>query len=476
MAENPGSITPADPVSTVASRVDAGATAGDGRPTKPLPPLQLVRLSLYWLGLTAVFAGIGGILQGRLQFEGLVPTGTEGEALFRMTVLGAVIAMLVQPTVGTISDYTTTRWGRRKPYILIGTVLDMVFLVGVASSNTVVAIAAFIVLLQVSSNFAQGPFQGYVPDLVPARQVGIASSLVGLFQVLGNVVGFGLAAAAVWLVARFDGAFFWATIALGVLELATMLSVVIRVDDGRVAKPRGSRSWASIAREAWGTDVLRERSFLFLVGSRFLVLMGGGVLINLATFYLAQSLRLDSTETGLALFGVLAVIAVGNVLAVVPAARLSDRIGRKRVIYGACFLGGSGLAVVAVAPGVPVALVGAGLFGVGSGSFLAVDWALMTDIIPKAESGRYMGISNVATASSGVVAIAIAGGLVMDRVNEALGYGAGPRAALLVGVAAFALGALVLTPVDETRREAGPAPPGDAPAPPAEALPVPAEA
>ena len=284
-------------------------------------------------------------------------------------------------------------------------------------------------------------------------------------------MGFGLAAGAVALVARFDGAFFWATLALGVLELATMLSVVIRVDDGRAAKDRGGRSWLSIAREAWGADVLRERSFLFLVGSRFLVLMGGGVLINLATFYLAQSLRLDSTETGLALFGVLAVVTVGNVLAVVPAARLSDRIGRKKVIYLACALGSSGLAVVAVAPGVPVALVGAGLFGVGSGSFLAVDWALMTDIIPKAESGRYMGISNVATASSGIVAIAVAGGLVMDRVNDALGYGAGPRAALVVGVIAFALGALVLTPVDETRREDVPAPPDDAP-PPDEAVPV----
>jgi MFS family permease len=415
--------------------------------------LQLVRLSLYWLGLTAVFAGIGGILAGRLQFEGLVPKGQEGEALFQMTVLGAVIAMVVQPTVGTISDYTMTRWGRRKPYILVGSVLDLVFLYGVASSNTVLAIAAFVVLLQVSSNFAQGPFQGYVPDLVPAHQVGVASSLVGLFSVLGNVAGFGIAAIAVFLSADMPGAFFVATMALGLLEFATMLSVVVRVGEGRVAKERGGRSWLSIAGEAWGTDVLREHSFLWLVGSRFFVLMGAGVLVNLATFYLAQSLGLDSAATGLATLAVLAVVVVGNAIAVMPAARLSDRIGRKRVIYAACALGGSGLGIIAFAPGVPVALVGAALFGVGSGSFLAVDWALMTDIIPKAESGRYMGISNVATASSGVIAIAVAGGIVMDGVNDLVGYGVGPRAALLVGVACYGVGALLLRPVDERRRE-----------------------
>jgi MFS family permease len=434
---------------------EPGADAS-GRPTTSLPMSQLIRLSLYWLGLSAVFAGIGGILTGRLQFEGLVAPNTEGTALFQMTILGALIAMAVQPTVGTISDYTITRWGRRKPYIVIGSVLDLVFLYGIAASDTVLAIAVFVVLLQFSSNFAQGPFQGYVPDLVPAHQVGVASSLVGLFSVLGNVTGFALAAVATTLVATFSGAFFAATLLLGVIELATMVSVVVRVDDGRAPKDRGGRSWLAIAREAWGTDILRERSFLFLLGSRFFVLMGAGVLVNLALFYLAQSHGLGSTEAGLWQLGVLGVIVAGNVLAVMPAARLSDRIGRKRVIYIACALGATGLAVIAVAPTPALAVVGAGLFGVGSGSFLAVDWALMTDIIPKAESGRYMGISNVATAASGVVAIAVAGGLVMDRVNEALGRGLGPRAAILVGVAAYLIGAVLLRPVDERRREDAP--------------------
>jgi MFS family permease len=244
--------------------------------------------------------------------------------------------------------------------------------------------------------------------------------------------------------------------ALGVVEFTTMLSVVIRVDEGRHAKDRGGRSWLEVAREAWGTDILRERSFLWLVGSRFFVLVAGAMLVNLATFYLHQTFGLSQAETGQTQLVMLGVVTVGVILAVVPAGRLSDRVGRKRVIYGACAVGALGLTIGALAPSVPVALVGAALFAVATGSFLAVDWALMTDIIPKASSGRYMGISNVATASAGTVALGLGGAAAMDTVNALVGPGTGPRAGLLVGVVCYVIGALLLRPVDERRREDAP--------------------
>jgi MFS family permease len=427
-----------------------------GRPTRTLPLGQLVRISLYWLGLSAVWSGFGDILNGRLQFTGLVPKGHEGAGALEIAAFGAILAILVQPTVGSISDYTMTRWGRRKPYIFIGSVLDIVFLYGIATSNTVIAIAVFVALLQFSSNFAQGPFQGYVPDLVPAQQVGLASGLIGLFSAFGNITGFAVGAIALKLSDTDPNAFFYGTMALGLIEFGTMLSVVIRVDEGRSAKPREGRSWLEIAREVWGTDILQERSFLWLVASRLFVLVAGALLINLSTFYLAQVFGMTADQTGNTKLLLLGVVTAGIVLAVIPSARLSDRIGRKRVIYAACAIGATGLAVAAVAPTVPVALFGAGLFAIAAGSFLAVDWALMTDIIPKASSGRYMGISNVATASAGTIALAVGGAGVMDTVNGVLGYGAGPRAALWVGVVCYIIGALLLRPVNERRREDAP--------------------
>ena len=433
---------------TAASDATLAPTAVSGRPTVRLPNRELVRISLYWLGLSSIFAGLNTIMTGRLEFTGLVDKGDAGKALFAISISGAIIAVIVQPTIGSISDYTITRWGRRKPYILIGSVLDVVFLIGIASSNTLLAIAAFIALLQFSSNFAQGPFQGYVPDLVPDPQVGTASALVGMMQVLGNVSGFVIGA-----LATATHNYALGLVALGILELVTMLSVVIRVREGPSAKSREGRPWRSIAAEAWGTDILRERSFLWLVASRLAILMGGATLVQLATFYLARSMGLGEHDAGLVLIPLVGLVALGTVASVVPSARISDRVGRKPVIWVSCAIGAVGLAVVASAPSLPMAYIGALLYGVSAGIFLAVDWALMTDIIPKASSGRYMGLSNVATASAGVLAVAV-GGTLMDVIGGPTGEGSGPRAALWLGVVLLGIGAVLLWPVNEPPRGA----------------------
>src|ERR1700674_4395727 len=133
-----------------------------------------------------------------------------------------------------------------------------------------------------------------------------------------------------------------------------MLGVVIRVDEGRRVKDRAGRWWRQIALEAWGTDILRERSFLSLILSRLFVLMASSMLLQLGVLYLAQTFALGQNEIAIPQTVVVAIAAIGNILAVVPAARLSDRIGRKRVIYASCLLGAIGMSIVAAAPSVLV--------------------------------------------------------------------------------------------------------------------------
>ena len=422
--------------------------ADDFRPTGLLPLSQLLRLSVYWLGLIAVINGIGVILQERI--KDLVPDPTiQYTTLGVINGAGVVIAVLVQPMAGSLSDYTISRFGRRKPYILIGTLLDVLFLIGIATSNTVLAVGAFVVLLQFSANFAQGPFQGYVPELVPASQVGLASGLVGLFTVLGVVVGTGIASIGLAI-----GDFTIPTIALGVIELVTMLSLFFRLDEGRAARDRAGKSWTSVAMEAWARDVLKERSFMFLVASRFFVLGGGAFLVGLLVPYLERAQGItDPGERALLILVATGIVALCTAVSTIPAARIADRYGRKRVIYVACLIAAIGMTVCAVAPSIPVFIGGAVLMGIGLGSFLAVDWALMTDIIPKESSGRYMGISNVATATNGVISMFI-GGVLIDAFVRAQAPELGPRAALLLAPVWFALGALLLRPVVERRREA----------------------
>ena len=417
------------------------------RPTVALPVGHLGRISLYWLGLTAIDGAVGLFIQNRVNFGAFAADPLEvGRILFLLSIPVAVISILIQPTVGSISDYTVSRWGRRKPYIVIGSVLDVVLLAGIATSNSILMLGAFAALLSISTNIARGPFQGYVPDLVPEKQVGLASAMVGLMQILGNVTGFVLVTAFV-LLGRIELAIF----AVALVELLTMAAVVARVGEGQPPKPRNGKSWRTIAREVWGTDVLKERSYVWLLGSRFFFLMGGAVLVNLIITYLKQTHGMSEDAANSTNLVMLVTIVVANVLAIIPSARLSDRIGRKPVIYASCAIGFIGIALAALAPAVELAIVGGALFGASAGTFLAVDWALMTDIIPKASSGRYMGLSNVATTSSTVIAVAT-GGLLLDTVNIALGLGTGPRAAYLLGAAYYVIAAITLRPVVEPAR------------------------
>jgi MFS family permease len=416
------------------------------RPVANLPFGHLLRISLYWLGLTAIDGAVGLFVQNRLNFGGFADPLEVGRLTFLISIPAALISILIQPTIGSISDYTISRWGRRKPYIVIGSLLDVVFLAGIATANNVLALAAFIALLSFSTNVARGPFQGYVPDLVAEKQVGLASAMVGLMQVLGNVTGFVLVTVAV-----LGGVIEAAIAAVAVVELVTMLAVVVRVGQGRPPKDRAGRSWTSIAAETWGTDILRERSYVWMLTSRFFFLMGGAMLINYILAYLKQSHGLGEDPANQANLVVLVAVVIANVIAIVPAARLSDRIGRKPVIYGSCAVGLAGIVIAALAPTVPIAILGATLFGASGGAFLAVDWALMTDIIPKAASGRYMGLSNVATTSATLFAVAT-GGLLLDAANGAFGLGVGPRAAYLLGAAYYVVAVLTLRPVVEPDR------------------------
>jgi MFS family permease len=433
----------------LASEASIEDAAASFRPTTALPLGHLIRISLYWLGLTAIDGAVGLFIQNRLNFGGFADPLEVGRISFLLSIPAAIISILIQPTVGSISDYTVTRWGRRKPYIVIGSLLDVVFLAGIATANNVLMLGAFVALLTFSTNIARGPFQGYVPDLVPEKQVGLASAMVGLMQILGNVTGFVLVTVAV-IIGRIE----IAIAAVAIVELATMLAVVARVGEGQPPKPRNGRSWSSIGRETWGTDVLKERSYVWLITSRLFFLMGGAMLVNYILTYLKQTHGLDEEAANTTNLVMLVTIIVANVLAIVPSARISDRIGRKPVIYASCVTGFIGVTLAALAPSIPLAIVGGALFGASAGTFLAVDWALMTDIIPKASSGRYMGLSNVATSSSTLLAVA-SGGLLLDAVNVAMGIGTGPRAAYLLGAAYYVIAALTLRPVVEPARVAG---------------------
>lgn len=450
-----------------------------GRPTRALPFLHLLNLSVYWAGLNTVWAGLGFVVYPTRLTETYGPAYAPTYVLLFETI-PVLFAVLVQPTVATISDYTISRWGRRKPYIFIGAILDVVFLWGFASSNQLAVMFAFIMLLQFSANFAQGPFQGYVPDLVPKEQVGLASGLMGVMIVIGQVTGAGIGALGLIALkaSPFDQgtaaagdfaqqAFLLPTIGLAVVEVVTMIPLVLFIREGRAAPSRAGRSWPQIALSAWGTDILRERNYVWLLVSRLFFLMAPTLPLSLGVFYLRQSLGSSDELAAIQIFIIAGVVGVTTGLATLPAARLSDRYGRKAMIYAGIAIGILGNIGVALAPSFEVALVALIGVGISSGSFLAVDWALMTDIIPKSTTGRYMGISAVATGLSGplgrfianpLLTVLIVAGLAagLDPATDASQsqfYALGPRLVILLGVVFFVISAWALRHVNPARRE-----------------------
>ena len=428
-----------------------------GRPTRDLPLGQLLTLSIYWLGINAMWTGLHVIVLPK-RMEAIFGTASAGLGLGLITTAGVITAAIVQPTIGAISDYAVTRWGRRKPFIVVGGLLDVVFLYAVAAADTYLAIVVALVLLQFSSNFAQGPFQGYVPDLVPARQVGRASALMGIMIILGGMVGVGIALIGYLQLSPGMGAeqvralLFWPTVTLGLVEAATMVVLALAVDEGRAAVPREGRSWARIALSTWSTDILHERSYVWLLVSRLAYLTVPGVITAYAVYVLERSFGMLPDQAAPYLIVTGAVIAISTAVATVPAARLSDRIGRKKVVYMAYGLGAVGVIGVTLSPVLELTLLSLAPLGFSAGAFLVVDWALMTDIIPKARAGRYMGLSNVATAAAGPLGLTVAG-VVLYVVTQAGMPGEAPRVAIGALLVFLALAALTLTRVDATRRD-----------------------
>lgn len=404
-----------------------------------LPFGQLLAISVYWLGISAMWGGYE--IFGQQKVESLVGIETRGQTLGFLEFGAALVSILVQPTIGTISDYFQSRWGRRKPFILVGAILDVVFIYGIATSQSLLSLAAFLLLLAFSSNFAQGPFQGYVPDLVAARQVNTASALIGTMRLMGLIIG-----AALVSTGAATGDYALPLIAIGVFEAVLAVVTVVFVREGPVARPREGRSWFAIAREAWGTDALRERGFVFMTLTRLLFLMGPSVFVNLSLFYVRDSLGQTDADLALWLTIGVATIAVGSALGAIPSGRLADRFGRKQIVWCAVATAIAGILLIARAQTPLEALPGLVLLGLGNGLYIAIDWALMTSTIPKIASGRYMGLANIANSISGPLALII-GGRVLDEVTRSAGLDAAPRAAILVGVLFLAGAAILLIPV-----------------------------
>ncbi|HUY98185.1 MAG TPA: MFS transporter [Verrucomicrobiae bacterium] len=374
---------------------------------------RLLALSAYWVAINYLWQGMGALILPRL-IVGLVPSAHRGVALGALSAGGALVAILVQPAAGALSDRLRVPWGRRKPFMVAGTLGDLACLLGLALAGSYGALIIPYCALQICSNTAEGAYQGLLPDQVPAPDRGRAAGYYGVAVFVGTAIGFLLTGQLI--------AVGHLPLALGAAGLVLVLALVATlrwVADGPATGPVPDR------RQAWlGIFSFRPREnvdFSWLLASRLLALMGITGLTDFALLYVKDVFfpgagHVIADRASGATSVLLAAVVLTALVVTLPAARVSQRLGRRWMVRAAAWLGAVGTALLIPASSL-VMVYGVGVVvGAAFGALLSVDWAFVTDLVPPAEAGRYMGISNLATAGSGILAVTIAGP-VLDAVN-----------------------------------------------------------
>ncbi|MGW0531917.1 MFS transporter [Streptomyces sp. NPDC003032] len=374
----------------------------------------------------AIWVGWYGPLQIllALQAEDLAPAGTSKETVLAwVTGAGAVVSLIANPLFGAVSDRTTSRWGRRTPWIVAGTATGAAALLLLSAADSVWGMAAGWCLVQLTLNAAFAAVTAAVPDRVPRLQRGSVGGWLGAAQLLGVVVGTGLATVAGGTVAGYA--------ACAVFTVAGVLPYVVRHRDLRLAaadRPPWNRRafltgfWLSPRRHpdlgwAWLT--------------RFLINVSNSVVLLYLLYFLRDRLHHADPEGGVLILT--AVNGATMLATVVVGGAWSDRVGRRKpFVMWAGTLMAVATGLLALWQTWPGAIVAAAVLGVGFGVFTSVDFALMTDVLPKAmDRGKDLGVINIANSLPQVAAPALAAPV----VTHLGGYRVLYLAAAVIGLA-----------------------------------------
>ena len=150
---------------------------------KRLRFIDFITINLFWFGMNIRNTAVGSVFTPYLVAL-YAPAAWKNTALSALSTAGLIIAMLIQPIAGFLSDRSTSRFGRRRPFILIGTLLDLVFLAFIGLSWNYWSLLVAVLLIQFSANLSHGPLQGLIPDLVPEDQRGRASAVKAILELV----------------------------------------------------------------------------------------------------------------------------------------------------------------------------------------------------------------------------------------------------------------------------------------------------
>jgi len=367
--------------------------------------------------------------------------GDEGKvgALGLVTGVGALVAVVATPLAGALSDRTTSRFGRRLPWLVGGTLLGAVALVVLSRQSTVVGVLFGWAAAQAFFNAAYAGLTAEVPDHVPVEQRGTVSGWFGLPQAVGVVVGVALVTS------------FTTTVVAGYLLIAAVIVALVvpfaAVTRDPVLDPADRPTLALT--KGWWIDPRRFPDFGWAWLTRFLISLGNALGTLYLLYFLRDKVHYEQLFPGRsAEDGVLVLIliyAAGAVATAVGGGMWSDRTGRRKpLVIVSSLVMAAGAVLLAVWPTWTASMVAAALLGIGYGVYMAVDTALVTQVLPAAtDRGKDLGIVNIANAAPQVLAPALAAPVVA-------GLGGYPMLYALTAVVTIA-GAVLVLPIRSVR-------------------------
>lgn len=356
---------------------------------------------------------------------------------------GAIISLIVTPMAGIMSDYyRNSTIGRRKVFLISGTVVAIVLqmlmsLFSRDSGPSSVYLLMFVIcIFQLGSQFAAGPFSGFVPDLVIKSRLGIASGWLGAALALGSIVG--SLGAGVLVDDGFPTTYWPAYLYVSILFAALASVTFFGVHE--IPRPReGKFTWRQVL-TVFYIDLKVYRNFFWVVLTRTFFDMGVYSILPFLKFFFQDVLQ--SAKPSLMSSIVLGVLIIVSIPASLISGHLSDVFGRKMMVNvgsGIMAVGCGMFIILSIIPSLGGTFVVAAFLGLGYGTYVAVDWALAIDCLPPgANIAKDMGIWHLAVVVPQALAPLIAGAI-LTLMKENYGIAAAYATLFAVIVAWFIL-------------------------------------